>query len=61
MIKTAGVNDTRCLNEENIYIKILEQKMPYGLLRTSYSLNPTQYSDIVGYSSHFYPHIGADH
>ncbi|MDY6103794.1 MAG: hypothetical protein SPI28_04630 [Acetatifactor sp.] len=29
----------------------------YGLLRTSYSRNPTKYSHIVGLSSHFYAHI----
>ena len=28
-----------------------------GLFRASHSHNPTQYSHIVGYSSHFYAHI----
>ena len=32
----------------------------YGLLRATHSHNPTQYSHIVGLSSHFYAHIGAD-
>ncbi|UWN97070.1 hypothetical protein NQ488_00480 [[Bacteroides] pectinophilus] len=32
----------------------------YGLLRALHSHNPTQYSHIVGLSSHFYAHIGAD-
>ena len=31
----------------------------YGLLRATHSHNPTQYSHIVGLSSHFYAHIGA--
>ena len=31
----------------------------YGLLRAPHSRNPAQYSHIVGYSSHFYAHIGA--
>ena len=31
----------------------------YGLLRAPHSHNPTQYSHIVGLSSHFYAHIGA--
>ena len=31
----------------------------YGLFRASHSHNPTQYSHIVGLSSHFYAHIGA--
>ena len=30
----------------------------YGLLRATNSHNPTQYSHIVGLSSHFYAHIG---
>ena len=30
----------------------------YGLLRAMHSHNPTQYSHIVGLSSHFYAHIG---
>ena len=30
----------------------------YGLLRATHSHNPTQYSHIVGLSSHFYAHIG---
>ena len=30
-----------------------------GLLRALHSHNPTQYSHIVGLSSHFYAHIGA--
>ena len=30
----------------------------YGLLRATRSHNPTQYSHIVGLSSHFYAHIG---
>ena len=30
-----------------------------GLLRATHSHNPTQYSHIVGLSSHFYAHIGA--
>ena len=33
--------------------------MPYGLFRTSYSHNPTQYSHIVKLTLHFYAHIGA--
>ena len=32
----------------------------YGLFRAAHSHNPTQYSHIVGYTSHFYAHIGAD-
>ena len=32
--------------------------MPYGLFRTSYSHNPTQYSHIVKLTLHFYAHIG---
>ena len=31
----------------------------YGLFRATHSLNPTQYSHIVGLTSHFYAHIGA--
>ena len=31
----------------------------YGLFRAMHSHNPTQYSHIVGLSSHFYAHIGA--
>ena len=31
----------------------------YGLLRATHSHNPTQYSHIVGLSSHFCAHIGA--
>ena len=31
----------------------------YGLFRATHSHNPTQYSHIVGLSSHFYAHIGA--
>ncbi len=31
----------------------------YGLFRAPHSHNPTQYSHIVGLSSHFYAHIGA--
>ncbi|MGN0354103.1 MAG: hypothetical protein ACI4EI_03390 [Muricoprocola sp.] len=31
----------------------------YGLFRALHSHNPTQYSHIVGLSSHFYAHIGA--
>ena len=31
----------------------------YGLLRAPHSHNPTQYSHIVGLSSHFYAHIGS--
>ena len=30
-----------------------------GLFRATHSHNPTQYSHIVGLSSHFYAHIGA--
>ncbi|WP_443734401.1 hypothetical protein [[Ruminococcus] lactaris] len=30
----------------------------YGLLRATHSHNPTEYSHIVGLSSHFYAHIG---
>ena len=33
----------------------------YGLLRTTCSHNPAQYSHIVGLTSHFYAHIGAGH
>lgn len=32
--------------------------MPYGLFRALRSHNPTQYSDIVELTPHFYPHIG---
>ena len=32
----------------------------YGLFRALHSHNPPQYSHIVGLSSHFYAHIGAD-
>ena len=42
-----------------------ESKTPdfdaYGLFRATHSHNPTLYSHIVGLSSHFYAHIGADH
>ena len=31
----------------------------YGLFRASHFHNPHQYSHIVGYTSHFYAHIGA--
>ena len=31
----------------------------YELLRATHSHNSTQYSHIVGLSSHFYAHIGA--
>ena len=30
-----------------------------GLFRATHSPNPAQYSHIVGYTSHFYAHIGA--
>ncbi|MCL0184491.1 hypothetical protein M2T59_30175, partial [Klebsiella pneumoniae] len=30
-----------------------------GLFRATHSHNPTEYSHIVGLSSHFYAHIGA--
>ncbi|OUQ48615.1 hypothetical protein B5E62_12825 [Lachnoclostridium sp. An118] len=30
-----------------------------GLFRATHFHNPTQYSHIVGYTSHFYAHIGA--
>ena len=30
-----------------------------GLFRALHSHNPAQYSHIVGYTSHFYAHIGA--
>ena len=30
----------------------------YGLFRAAHSHNPAQYSHIVGYTSHFYAHIG---
>ena len=30
----------------------------YGLFRAMHSHNPTRYSHIVGYLSHFYAHIG---
>ena len=30
----------------------------YGLFRATHFHNPTQYSHIVGLSSHFYAHIG---
>ena len=47
----------------NIYNMMLGSKAPdfdaYGLLRAPHSHNPTQYSHIVGLSSHFYAHIGA--
>ena len=33
----------------------------YGLFRAAHSHNPAQYSHIVGYTSHFYAHIGAGH
>lgn len=33
----------------------------YELLRATHSHNSTQYSHIVGLSSHFYAHIGAGH
>ena len=33
----------------------------YGLFRATHSHNPSQYSHIVGLSSHFYAHIGAGH
>lgn len=31
-----------------------------GLFRAPHSHTPAQYSHIVGYTSHFYAHIGAD-
>ena len=44
-------------------IQISGSKVPdidaYGLFRATHSHNPTQYSHIVGLSSHFYAHIGA--
>ena len=33
----------------------------YELFRATHSHNSTQYSHIVGLSSHFYAHIGAGH
>lgn len=33
--------------------------MSYELLRALRSRNSAQYSDIVGVTPHFYPHIGA--
>ena len=50
-----------CLPPFWCYIMILRQKMPDGLFRALHSHNPTQYSDIVVYAHHFYPHIGAGH
>ena len=50
---------------ENVHkdVKMLGSKAPdfdaYGLFRATHSHNPTQYSHIVGLSSHFYAHIGA--
>ena len=42
---------------------ILGAKAPnydaYGLFRAAHFHNPPQYSHIVGYTSHFYAHIGA--
>ena len=47
----------------NLYYMMSGSKAPdfdaYGLLRATHSHNPTQYSHIVGLSSHFYAHIGA--
>ena len=47
------------------YIMMSGSKAPdfdaYGLFRATHSHNPTQYSHIVGLSSHFYAHIGAGH
>ena len=47
----------------NIMIMMSGSKAPdfdaYGLFRATHSHNPTQYSHIVGLSSHFYAHIGA--
>ena len=44
------------------YTKMSGSKSPdynaYGLLRATHSHNPTQYSHIVGLSSHFYAPIG---
>ena len=31
----------------------------FGLFRAAHFHNPPQYSHIVGYTSHFYAHIGA--
>ena len=47
------------------YIMMSGSKAPdfdaYGLFRATHSHNSTQYSHIVGLSSHFYAHIGAGH
>ena len=44
-------------------IEMLGAKAPNydacGLFRAAHSHNPTQYSHIVGYASHFYAHIRA--
>lgn len=51
---------TFCLG---ISFMMSEAKVPdfdtNGLFRALHSHNPTQYSHIVGLSSHFYAHIGA--
>ncbi len=50
-------------NNDKFDYKMSGSKAPdfdaYGLLRATHSHNPTQYSHIVGLSSHFYAHIGA--
>ena len=46
-----------------LVLRTLGAKAPsydvYGLLCAVHSRNPAQYSHIVGYTSHFYAHIGA--
>ena len=50
-------------NLAKLIYKMLGAKAPNydacGLFRATHSHNPTQYSHIVGYTSHFYAHIGA--
>ena len=55
--------DEKVLEILRIYKIMSGSKAPdfdaYGLLRATHSHNPTQYSHIVGLTSHFYAHIGA--
>ena len=51
------------INKIILNIMMLGSKAPNydacGLFRAAHSHNPTQYSHIVGYASHFYAHIRA--
>ena len=57
----ADFSALRALKIDENMIECRNQKMPYGLFRASHFPNPAKYSDIVGYTPHFYPHIWAGH